>query len=95
MELPLIVGEFGNMWEDKEEGKIPYKTIIKYCHFNEIGWIAWSWGPNNMPQTFLDMTDDGMFNTLHDWGLEVAITDSFSIKNTSVRPKFILDKKCD
>ena len=95
MELPLIVGEFGKMWEDKEDGKIPYKTIIKHCHLNEIGWIAWSWGPKNMPQTFLDMTEDGMFDTLHDWGLEVAITDSFSIKNTSVRPKSILKRKCD
>jgi mannan endo-1,4-beta-mannosidase len=95
MRLPLIVGEFGNKWEDKEGGDIPYKLIIKQCHLNEIGWIAWSWGPKNYPQTFLDMTKDGMFNTLHDWGLEVAITDSFSIKNTSVRPKFIVEKKCD
>lgn len=95
MELPLIVGEFGNMWEDKEEGKIPYKTIIKHCHLNEIGWIAWSWGPKNMPQTFLDMTEDGMFDTLHDWGLEVAITDSFSIRNTAIRPKFIFSRNCD
>jgi mannan endo-1,4-beta-mannosidase len=95
MGLPLIVGEFGNKWEEKEGGDISYKTIIKQCHLNEIGWIAWSWGPKNMPQVFLDMTEDGMFDTLHDWGLEVAITDSFSIKNTSVRSKFILGKKCN
>ena len=95
MELPLIVGEFGNKWEENEGGNIPYKFIIKQCQLNEIGWIAWSWGPKNYPQVFLDMTKDGMFGTLHDWGMEVAIADSFSIKNTSVRPKFIVDRICD
>jgi mannan endo-1,4-beta-mannosidase len=95
MNLPLIVGEFGNKWEEKEGGDIPYKTIIKQCQLNEIGWIAWSWGPRNYPQIFLDMTKDGTFDTLYDWGLEVAVTDSFSIKNTSVRPEFILRGKCD
>ncbi|MBN1407164.1 MAG: cellulase family glycosylhydrolase [Calditrichaceae bacterium] len=92
MGLPLIVGEFGNKWEEKTGGDIPYKLIIKQCRLNEIGWIAWEWGPNNYPQTFLDMTEEGTFDTLHGWGLEVAITDSFSIKNTSVRPKFMVDK---
>ena len=95
MNLPLIVGEFGNKWEEKEKGDIPYRTIIKQCYLNEIGWLAWSWGPGNQPQVFLDMTRDGTFNTLFGWGLEVAVTDSFSIKNTSVRPKYLLTGKCD
>jgi len=95
MELPLIVGEFGNRWDETPGGVIPWRAILKQCQLYEIGWLAWSWGPGNKPQTFLDMTRDGSFATLHDWGLAVAITDSFSIKNTSVRPAFILNLNCE
>ena len=98
MNLPLIVGEFGCWfdWEGTEvtpETTIPYLTIIEQCHLNEIGYIAWSWFGNNTP--ILDMTEDGTYETLHDWGLEVAVTDSYSIQNTSVRPYFIEDGGCN
>ena len=53
MELPLIVGEFGNAWEETEQGAIPYKTIMEQCYLNEVGYMPWSWGPGNNPQTFL------------------------------------------
>ncbi len=86
MELPLIVGEFGHQWEESENGAIPYKTILEQCHLNEVGYLAWSWGPGNNPQTFLDMTTDGTFNTLVEWGEEVCINNKHSIKNISVRP---------
>ncbi len=72
-----------------------FKYLFKQCHLDKIGWIAWSWEPKNYPQVFLDITEDGTFNTLHSWSLEVALTDSFSIKNISIRPKFNLEKKCD
>jgi hypothetical protein len=35
----------------------------------------------------MDMTKTTAFDTLFDWGLEVAITDPNSIKNTAIRPK--------
>jgi mannan endo-1,4-beta-mannosidase len=89
--LPLIVGEFGGLWEESEQGQIPYTTIIEQCYQNEIGWLAWSWGPGNNPQTFLDMTDDSAYATLHDWGLEVAVSNQYSIKNTAVRPDWLLE----
>jgi mannan endo-1,4-beta-mannosidase len=91
MELPLIVGEFGGLWEESEQGEIPYETIIEQCTKNQIGWLAWSWGPGNNPQTFLDMTEDSTYDTLHDWGLEVAVTSQYSIKNTAVRPDWLLE----
>lgn len=91
MELPLIVGEFGGLWEESTQGQIPYRTIIEQCYLNQIGWLAWSWGPGNNPQTFLDMTEDSTFATLHSWGLEVAVTDQYSIKNTAVRPDWLLE----
>lgn len=90
MGLPLIVGEFGHQWDTTESGAIPYKTIIEQCHLNEVGYIPWSWGPGNNPQTFLDMTTDGTFDGLKDWGLEVCINNPHSIKNIAVRPASIL-----
>ena len=99
MELPLIVGEFSQMHgscDEKEitaNNSIAYKTIIRECHLNQVGWIAWSWFGNCNP--FWDMSSKGTFETLYDWGLEVAVTDSFSIKNTSVRPYSIVNGKCD
>jgi len=99
MELPLIVGEFSQMHgscDEKEitaNNSIAYKTIIRECHLNQVGWIAWSWFGNCNP--FWDMASKGTFETLYDWGLEVAVTDSFSIKNTSVRPYSIVYGQCD
>ncbi|WP_066023331.1 MULTISPECIES: X2-like carbohydrate binding domain-containing protein [Clostridium] len=86
MNLPLVVGEFGNEWDTTEAGQIPYKTIMENCAKNQIGYIAWEWGPGNKPQTFLDMTTDSTYATLHDWGLEVAVTSKYSVKNLAVRP---------
>jgi mannan endo-1,4-beta-mannosidase len=91
MELPLIVGEFGGLWEETETGQIPYETILEQCTLNEVGWLAWSWGPGNNPQTFLDMTDDSTYDTLHDWGLEVAVNNEYSIQNTAVRPDWLME----
>lgn len=85
--LPIIVGEFGNMWEDNKGGQIPYKEILAECQKNQIGWLAWSWGPGNNPQSWLDMTKDGTFSTLFGWGKEVALTDKNSIKGTALKPK--------
>jgi len=86
LNIPLVVGEFGNAWEESEEGQIPYRVIIEECQKHEIGWLAWSWGPGNKPQTWLDMTEDGSFETLRGWGKEVALTSPFSIKNTALKP---------
>ena len=90
MELPLIVGEFAN----KAPGCsccIPYQTIIEQCHINEIGYLPWSWGPGNGDCEEMDMTEDGMFNTLNSWGLEVAITSTHSIQAIAVRPEWIVN----
>lgn len=90
MGLPLIVGEFGNEWEQTESGQIPYKVIIEQCYKNEIGYLPWSWGPGNNPQTFLDMTTDGTFATLQGWGLEVALNNIYSIQNIAQIPVSML-----
>jgi hypothetical protein len=89
MNLPLIIGEFGNKWDDSAQGGIPYKIIIREAHLNQVGYLPWSWGPGNNPQAFLDMTTDQTYATLHDWGMEVAVTDPHSIKNIAVRPAWL------
>jgi mannan endo-1,4-beta-mannosidase len=91
MDLPLIVGEFGNKWDESATGGIPYKTIIREAYMNEVGYLPWSWGPGNNPQTWLDMTTDMTYATLRDWGLEVAVTDPYSIQNIAVRPAWLND----
>jgi hypothetical protein len=94
MNLPLIVGEFGNT-AAKCVGVINYKLILEECQKNEIGWLAWEWGPGNSDCESMDMTTDSKFATLRDWGLEVCVTDPNSIKNTSIRPKFMVNGACE
>jgi mannan endo-1,4-beta-mannosidase len=75
-------------------GRIAYEHIMQEAQRLGIGWLAWSWGPGNSDCREMDMTTDGTFDTLHDWGLEVAVTDPNSIRNTSVRPYSILHGEC-
>ncbi len=92
LNLPLIVGEFAHK-EAGCRGTIAYQHLIKECQRLEIGWMAWEWGgePHNSDCREMDMTPTGRFEDLQGWGKEVAVTDPNSIKNTSVRPRFILN----
>lgn len=90
LNLPIIVGEFGHIWEKSEAGKIPYKTIMEECAKHDIGYIAWSWGPGNNPQDFLDMTSDSTFDTLNDYGKEICLESPYSVKNLAKRPASML-----
>jgi hypothetical protein len=49
--LAFIIGEFGNAWDQTAQGAIPYQALITQCQALDIGWLAWSWGPGNNPQT--------------------------------------------
>jgi len=51
-----------------------------------MGFQYGSWNAGNAGYSAMDMTKKEKFESLFDWGLEVAVTDSFSIKNTAVRP---------
>lgn len=94
MELPLIVGEFGNQWDETTAGQIPYHAILEHTHRLGIGMLPWEWGPGNHPQTWLNMTEDGTYDTLFGWGLEVTVTDEFSIANTAARPASMVTGRC-
>ncbi len=92
-EIPMIVGEFAHK-KVGCEGIIAYEHLIKEAARLDIGWLAWSWGPGNSDCAGMDMTEDGTVETLHGWGREVALTDSFSIRNTATRPTVLSRDRC-
>ena len=85
LNINLLIAEFAPM-EVKCKCCIPYKFIMQYCQQKSMGWLAWSWGVGNSDCPAMDMTQTEKFDSLFDWGLEVAVTDKYSIKNTAVRP---------
>jgi mannan endo-1,4-beta-mannosidase len=91
-ELPLIVGEFAPMGVGCKRS-IDYKTIMEKCEKHNIGWLAWSWGGSqNGDCAEMDMTrgkQRGLYEGLTDWGLEVAVTNPYSIQNTSEKTRFL------
>ncbi len=92
-DLPLIIGEFAHK-EVGCQGQIAYPHILAEGERLGIGWLAWSWSPGNADCGEMDMTEDGSYETLHDWGLEVAVTDPHSIQNTARRPESIVSGRC-
>jgi mannan endo-1,4-beta-mannosidase len=93
MELPLVIGEFAHAGVGCAKF-IDYETIISEAQKHEVGWLAWSWGPGNNDCAEMDMTTDGRFETLRDWGLRVAVEHPVSIKNTSRIPESVYRGEC-
>lgn len=86
MELPLVVGEFANQWEETEQGQIPYKEVMECCAKYGYGYLIWSWGPGNNPQTFLDMTTDSSYDTLQPWAKEMIYEDEYALNKLAKIP---------
>ncbi len=93
MGLPLVIGEFAHAGVGCSRS-IDYKTIIAEAQHYQIGWLSWSWGPGNKDCAEMDMTADGSFESLKDWGLEVAVTDPNSIQKTSRIPASMFEGQC-
>ena len=76
-----IVGEFGWFHSGAD---VAYKTLMKYCQTNGIGWIAWSWAGNGGDDACLDLTSASTFskNDLSDWGKDVFFGET-GIQKTS------------
>ena len=76
-----IVGEFGWFHSGAD---VAYKTLMKYCQTNGIGWIAWSWSGNGGDDKCLDLTSSSTFskNDLSDWGKDVFFGEA-GIEKTS------------
>lgn len=97
MDLPLIIGEFGPYAVYQcPQYPFDYRKLLAKAQENEIGWLAWSWGfvrNRDCPGLF-DMTRDGNIATLHGWGLDVALSDPHSIRNTSILPQSMVKGSC-
>jgi hypothetical protein len=105
----LIIGEFNKYgaWAGQgispctADGEINYQVILRECQKHEIGWLFWSWGAASNTGggdalcTIIDMTDGGLYSKLKPGFMtEIAVTSPYSIKNTSVVPKSILNGVC-
>ncbi|HEX5657965.1 MAG TPA: cellulase family glycosylhydrolase [Polyangiales bacterium] len=92
MQIPFIVGEFANKEPPGCGADIDYKSLISEANKAGYGWLAWSWGDNdpnsnwNTDCALFDMTSTFAFDTLKDWGKEVSVDNSVSIKATAKRP---------
>jgi mannan endo-1,4-beta-mannosidase len=68
-------------WADGEsvcsdKGEVDYQRFAKLCAKNKVGYMLWEWGPGNEFENAtcikMNMTTDGTFAGLKDWGLLMA-----------------------
>lgn len=73
-------------WADGEsicadKGEVDYQRFAKLCAKNKVGYILWEWGPGNEFENLscikMNMTTDGTFLGLKDWGLLLVKNKSF------------------
>jgi len=83
LNIPLVIGEFSGLAVDCKTPTY-LSHILKMANDNNVGWLPWSWDSANGCKAH-SMTTDNTFNGLFGYGKEVAVTDPYSIKNTSVR----------
>ena len=81
MNLPLIVGEYGNMHNGQA---VAWQTIQSEAQARGIGWIAWSWSGDGVG---LSQVTDFNPSQMTKWGQQV-FNSQYGIKNTS-RPASI------
>ena len=96
--LPLLIGEFSAYAQQSPQCTsvaFDYTTLLQVAQDTLTGWQAWSWGDaSNYPCGTLDMTHGGKFANLSGWGLDVAVTNTNSIRNTSEPSTFTPGKGC-
>jgi mannan endo-1,4-beta-mannosidase len=91
--LPLVVGEFAHAGVGCAR-YIDYQTILAECQRQGIGWLAWEWGPGNRDCDEMDMTENGKFETLHGWGLDITLQNPKGIRKTSRVPESLYRERC-
>lgn len=88
--IPFVVGEltkFGAGGNPSTmcgmEGEINYQKIAQICQANEIGWMAWEWGPGNSfggnGCEVIDMTIDSKFSSLKGWGKDLVENSEYGL----------------
>ena len=93
--LPFVIGEFAYDIGNTCTNTINSHLIMDLCQQNHFGYLYWWWGfYNATSNNCLSMTPTGTYAGLAGQGLEVAVSNSNSIQNTSVRPHLITDGSC-
>jgi mannan endo-1,4-beta-mannosidase len=98
--LPFVVGEFANKQPPGCGKALDYKSLIAEANKRGVGWLAWSWGDDDPDAIWnsdcdeFDMTSTFAYDSLENWGKEVAVTLPDSIMNTSKRPASLTLGKC-
>jgi mannan endo-1,4-beta-mannosidase len=103
----FIIGELSKYggWADgesicSEKGVVDYMRFAKLCITNQIGCILWEWGPGNgfadSNCIKMDMTTNGTFSGLKDWGLDLVKDPIFGFKSKTKSTKYMTNKflKC-
>ena len=97
--LPLLIGEvsgFSHTADYSCAGQYNYSTVLAAAEKTQTGWLAWSWGfAKNQYCPALDMTTDGTFSGLTDWGLDAAVTNENGINKTSRATQYVPGSSCE
>jgi mannan endo-1,4-beta-mannosidase len=93
--LPFVIGEFAFDIGNTCTNTINFHLIMDLCQQYQIGYLYWWWGFYNAgSNNCLSMTHSGTYTGLADQGLEVAVTYTNSIQNTSVKSHLITAGSC-
>lgn len=96
-----IVGEFaecenGSTATTCAAGPCEWRYIMKYAHTHDIGWMPWVWWCCTDPHDAHTISSDKLYGHWANapWGEAVAISDTYSVKNTAQRTVFIDSGAC-
>jgi len=89
--IPFIIGEFSQSEQGDENWKntpVEWRFIMEVTHQNEIGLLAWVWWCCGNPADHHSLTTDKIYGHWNNapWGEEYAVSGTYSVKNTAVRP---------
>jgi mannan endo-1,4-beta-mannosidase len=95
----FVIGELSKYGAEGkcEEGEVDYKRFAKLCTNNMVGYMLWEWGPGNelgdSSCGAMNMTTNGTFSRLRDWGKEMVESQDFGFKVkgrlTNVKKMFV------
>lgn len=97
--LPIVFGEIANKQANEgnecyfdldgtNQNHSPptgfmYQSLLVTLKANDIGWLAWSWGPDGCASR--QMSGNGNFNNLTTYGQDIVNNAAYGLKNTAVR----------
>lgn len=99
--LPIVFGEISNRQDGDTDGTyysldgsgVPapapngftYQALLTQALHHEIGWLAWSWGPDKCQDRWL--STDGTFANLSTFGQDFVNNPAYGLAKHSVRHK--------